>query len=210
MSIYIMLNKPRGKVTARVDAKYPTVMECFEEPLRSLIHPVGRLDMDTEGFLLFTDDGGLDNALLKPEFHVAKKYFFWALGTLNSEKLKTLRDGVMLGRNGYVTQPAEIEICSVATIKDIEELISDKRKKRIMKNPTGAAVSGILNISEGKWHQVKRMLNAVGCEVVYLKRISFAGIELDSSLLPGEYRYLTEKELEVLSDAKMKYINNAK
>lgn len=202
MALYYMLNKPRGCVTARVDDRYPTVMPCFPEPLRSALHPVGRLDMDTEGFLLFTDDGALDNHLMQPGCHVEKTYFFWALGELDGEKIRRLEQGITLRRGNFTTQPAAVTVEARATVAAIRDLLPEREKLRYLRNPSGAAVSGTLTIREGKWHQVKRMLKSVNCQVVYLKRISLGGIALDPLLSPGQYRKLTPEEETILTAAK--------
>jgi 16S rRNA pseudouridine516 synthase len=204
---YYMLNKPRGLVTAKTDADHPTVMECFPEHMRDSIHPVGRLDIDTCGLLLFTDDGICDRSLLSPECHVEKTYRFYAFGEMTREQMDSLQQGVSIG-NGRITQPARIEITGVFEVKDMEHLMPDKKRASYMKNPHGKAFSGTLSICEGKKHQVKLMLKAVGCKVLFLERSAFGELRLDPALRRGEWRELTAEETEWIKRTNENYIRN--
>ena len=196
---YIMFHKPSGCVTAKSDEKHKTVMEYFDEELQEILHPVGRLDKDTEGLLLFTNDGKWNQQLMHPENHVEKTYFFWVLGELNEEKRKQLEQGVFLVGAKERTMPAILEIGEKAELQEIEHLFRGKKCSNVVKNPRNHVVmSGYLTIKEGKKHQVKRMLKAVGCYVVYLKRVSIGSLVLDDSLQLGEYRELKPEELELL------------
>lgn len=138
--------------------------------------PVGRLDFDTEGLLLLINDGDLAHRLLSPRHHAEKTYFVRVRGMLSDDDVKAFENGVDIGEKS-LTLPAKLSILSSGDISEAE-----------------------LTIYEGKFHQVKRMFAARGCEVIYLKRISMAGISLDPQLVPGEWRKLNEEELEMLSE----------
>ena len=197
MSRYYMFNKPRGCITARRDDRHSTVMDYFPAEDRFSLHPLGRLDMDTEGLMVVTDDGKLDMKVMNPEGHIAKKYYFWAIGEMDDEKIRRLENGVDIGY-GCLTQPARAEWVSAAKMCDICHMLGDRYRERLMRNPTVPVFDGYLTITEGKKHQVKRMLKAVGCCVVYLKRVSIGNLILDDTLSSGEYRALTDSELEDL------------
>lgn len=177
---YYMLNKPAGTVSATDDRRYPTVVSLIETKLRSDLFPVGRLDLDTEGLLLITNDGALAHELLSPRKHVAKCYYAKVAGNLPKDCREQFAAGVLL-EDGTVTLPAEVSI--------LEE---------------GAVNQVLLTIYEGKYHQVKRMFEAVGTQVTYLKRISMGSLRLDEKLQPGQYRELTSDELASLKADKKK------
>lgn len=198
MSSYYMFNKPRDCVTARKDAFYPTVMDYFPEELRTSLHPVGRLDIDTEGMLLITDDGMFDHMLMEPAFHVAKEYFFWAFGTMDNEKASKLESGIIIPGSSKPTLPAKFRISEYKRVRDIEPFLDKSKREGYMKNPDGNVFSGYITLTEGRNHQVKLMLKAVGCTIAYLKRVSIGGIPLDEKIKAGEYRELTERELKTL------------
>ncbi len=196
MAHYYMMNKPTGCITACRDEQHKTVIEYLPAELQKILKPVGRLDKDTEGLLLFTDDGKWNQKLMSPKYHVPKTYFFWALGEFDEKKKEQLEHGVLLRGSQIPTAPACISVKSVDELSQIIHLISPDLRKGVMKNPANHKVfSGFLTITEGKKHQVKRMLKAVGCYVVYLKRIAIGDLQLDASLSPGEVRPLTEDEL---------------
>lgn len=203
-----MLNKPAGYVTACRDGVYPTVMDCLPAELARDLHPVGRLDIDTEGLLLLTDDGLLDQALLLPENHVEKEYFFYALGILDGDKIARIEEGCTLGKTEKRVSPAKIVPVGTCTVKDIENRLPEARREKYMKNPDGPAFTARLIIKEGKHHQVKLMMRAVNCRVCSLFRVSFAGIPLDPALAPGEYRLLTEEETAVLEEKKAAFLRS--
>lgn len=194
-----MFNKPGGCITARRDDRHSTVMDYFPENMRNTFHPLGRLDKDTEGLLILTDDGKLDMQVMQPDNHVPKTYYFYAIGVFDSEKAKRLENGVMLRARQELTKPAKTEYISSCTMDDILHLIPPQYRTKMSKNPHIPVFEGRITITEGKKHQVKRMLKCVDCCVVYLKRISIGSLKLDESLAPGEYRELTEKELELLT-----------
>lgn len=182
--VYLMLNKPQGVISATEDYRERTVLDLIPEEFRVFSpFPVGRLDKDTEGFLLLTNDGQLAHDLLSPRKHVPKTYEAHVLGEVGEREIALFRQGVTLD-DGYVTLPAELEV--------LEHM-----------NEEGGAQSRIrLTISEGKFHQVKRMFMAVGSKVVYLKRISMGPLNLDDSLALGSFRELSDMEVELLKKYK--------
>lgn len=196
---YFMLNKPKGCITARCDARHSVVMELFPQELADEVFPVGRLDRDTEGFLLVTDDGNLCFKLMSPSSGVEKRYFLWATGDVTEEKLHALENGVSITDKGdVISSPAKVRLISRDTLYNIRHLLSGKDAKMNGRRSEIPTFCMELAITEGKKHQVKRMLKAVGCKVVYLKRIAIAGVELDSELPLGNYRALTEEEVMTL------------
>ena len=195
---YYMLNKPRGLITARKDESKPTVMECFPKELRDILHPVGRLDLDTEGILLFADDGKLDQEVIRPEKNVKKEYEFYAFGIIDENAKAMLENGVLLTDGKTVSKPAEAEVIQYITIGDSIDYLPEDKKEHFLKNPDRPVTVGKLWITEGKRHQIKLMVKAVGCHVFYLKRLAIGPLRLDSSLLPGEYRKLTSEEIDLL------------
>ena len=190
----IMLNKPAGYLSACSDRTRPTVMELLPPSLRHL-HPVGRLDLDTEGLLLLTDDGRLDPLLLRPEAGVEKLYFFRAFGHLEQADFARMAAGVTLEGTGVLSKPARAWLEGYSTIGARESLLPKKKHNHLMKNPQRPVTEGWLAIREGRKHQVKLMVKAVGGHVFTLKRLSFGALRLDPTLAPGEYRPLTEHEL---------------
>lgn len=179
--VYLMLHKPPGVISATEDVREKTVLDLLPVEFQVFApFPVGRLDKDTEGLLLLTNDGQLTHDLLSPRKHVPKTYEAIVLGHVGDAEAKRFREGVELD-DGYVTLPAELNVLAHNTAED------------------GAQTSRIrLTISEGKFHQVKRMFAAVGSKVTYLKRISMGPLVLDETLPQGAFRELTEPELEAL------------
>lgn len=172
---YYMLCKPKGYVSAVKDKEAPTVVSLIREGRREDLFPVGRLDKDTEGLLLITNDGVLAHELLSPKKHVWKKYRIKAQGRVEREDIRQLEQGMDIG-DEKKTLPAKAEIR-----KEEEEFTWLD-----------------LTIREGRYHQIKRMMAAVGKPVVYLKRLSMGSLYLDESLEPGEYRKLTGEEIAQL------------
>ncbi len=169
--IYLMLNKPDGYISATYDRFDPIVLDLIDGYENRNLFPVGRLDKDTVGLLLITNDGQLAHRLLSPKSHVDKKYYLKYDGVFLKNAYKLFSDGVVLD-DGYKCMPAKfIDL--------------------------GNNEANII-IKEGKFHQVKRMMQAVGCEVTYLKRVEFGSLVLDTSLKEGEYRHLTTNELQNL------------
>lgn len=195
--LYYMFNKPPGCVTARSDAVHKTVMDFFPAELAVKLHPVGRLDMDTCGLLILTDDGNLDTRIMQPDRHVSKTYFFYAIGTMDAEKTDRLESGIAIP--GLTAASAKLRLIQKYRIGDLEAFMPGKRRERYMKNPDGPAFAATLTIHEGKKHEVKRMLEAVRCRIFYLRRDCIGSLSLDTSLREGEYRELTEEELTALT-----------
>ena len=173
--VYIMLNKPVGYVSATDDKSLPFVTELLDDRYRRMeLFPVGRLDKDTVGLMILTNDGALAHRLLSPHRHVEKKYYFEADEPLPPTVADDFRDGVVL-RDGYECKEAKIE------------LREDGK-------------SGVITLTEGKYHQIKRMIASFNNRVTYLERISFGNIELDRSLSRGEWRLLTKEEEALLKN----------
>lgn len=196
---YYMFHKPSGCVTARKDANEKTVLDYFDVNNMNGLFPVGRLDKDTEGLILLTNDGEFNHRLMYPDKHVEKTYFFWALGSLDFEAREHLKTGIMIGKDEPLAKAVEIQVEAEGTYKEHQDKMNIENILTIRKkNNHQLVVSGYITISEGRKHQVKRMLKAVGCYVVYLKRVSIGGLMLDENLKKGQYRELTENELRIL------------
>lgn len=197
---YFMLNKPAGVVSATEDKKERTVIDLIKESKRKDLFPAGRLDKDTEGLLLITNNGQLAHRLLSPKKHVDKIYYAKIKGIVTEEDVRLFEKGVHIG-DEKPTMPAALEILSVQKERR-KEKIKEQKILPETKNETDEKEDGYseiyLTIKEGRFHQVKRMFRAVGKEVVYLKRIQFGTLTLDPSLKPGQYRKLTEEEVEQL------------
>ncbi len=174
---YYMLHKPAGVVSATEDKRDKTVIDLIESRKRKDLFPVGRLDKDTEGLLLITNDGTLAHRLLAPKKHVDKVYYAKVHGQVTEETVRQFEEGLNIGTTEAEewTRPAKLVIVHSGEDSEIR-----------------------LTIQEGKFHQVKRMFQAVGMEVTYLKRESMGSLVLDETLEPGEYRELTTEELENL------------
>lgn len=197
--VYYMFNKPAGCITAKKDEVNETVFDFFHEINMDGVFHVGRLDKDTEGLLLFTNDGNFNHQLMCPQKHVEKKYFFMALGSLDGEDRKKLESGISIGEGEALTKPAKIESVKCGTYKEFDQETHIRKFYNIESSCyEQPVVSGYLTISEGRKHQVKRMLKAVGCYVVYLKRVSIGELVLDESLENGQYRMLEEDEIQRL------------
>lgn len=174
----LMFHKPAGCITATQDRHQKTVLDYIEHPRKKDLFPVGRLDIDTEGLLFLINDGDLSHRMLSPRHHVPKTYEARVTGIVTQEDAAAFREGVDIGEK-RPTMPADLEILRAA---DTEDGVSEIR----------------LTICEGKFHQVKRMFEARGKKVIYLKRTAMAGISLDETLEPGCWRELTLEETERL------------
>ena len=175
-SVYVLINKPLGMVTTVSDDKERlTVMEVVKD-IDARLFPVGRLDLDTEGLLLITNDGTLAHELLSPKKHVTKTYFAKVQGRVTTEDVKRFSLGLDIGEE-KPTLPATLVIEKSDDISEIR-----------------------VSITEGKYHQVKRMFEAVGKQVLFLKRLSMGTLQLDETLTPGSYRALTTEELSALKN----------
>lgn len=176
--IYLMMNKPSGVISATEDYYEKTVVDLLDdEYIIFNPAPVGRLDKDTEGLLLLTNDGELNHMLLSPKRHVPKKYFAKIDGKVTLDDVKKFKKGVTLD-DGYKTLPSELKIIESDEISEVEIIIY-----------------------EGKYHQIKRMFEAVSKKVIYLKRLEMGPLKLDKNLKNGEYRELTEEEVQMLKEA---------
>lgn len=197
--LYYMFNKPQGYITARKDEVHHTVMEFFPPELAKRLFPVGRLDKDTEGLLFFTDDGQFDQSLMHPDNHATKTYLLYAMGRLDAESIRRIEQGLWLTGEEKITKAARLKIIEEGRYKDFEGRFVPKKRLRDNEfNRNRPVFTAELTISEGRKHQVKRMLLAEGCRVIYLKRVEIAGVVLDESLAPGEFRPLTNREYEIL------------
>ncbi len=175
--VYIMLNKPDGYISATFDKYDPIVLDLIDQSyLVFEPFPVGRLDKDTEGLLVLTNDGQLAHRVLSPKKHVPKTYYAKIQGKVIEEDILAFEKGVILD-DGYETMPSQLKILKSDDMSEIE-----------------------LTIHEGKFHQVKRMFESVGKKVVYLKRLSMGKLKLDESLGLGEYRELTEEEVKLIEE----------
>ncbi len=201
MPRYFMLNKPRGYITASHDERQLYVMQLFPEEIREGLFPVGRLDKDTEGLLLVTDDGKLCFDLMNPESKIEKTYFLWAKGIISEEDIKQLESGVKLSSSkSGVSAPAKVEILEYSEQRNISHILSRGDSKKFLRRSSNPVTALTVTITEGKKHQVKKMLLAVRSKVFYLKRLSIADIKLDEALKSGEYRPLTDAELSILKE----------
>ena len=172
--VYVMLNKPDGYISATDDPRQKTVLELLDDRLKKRgLFPCGRLDIDTLGLLILTDDGQTAHRLISPKHHAEKVYKFGCANELSDDDISRLENGVDLD-DGYHTLPAKVRYEGEKT--------------------------GYITLTEGKYHQIKRMFAAVGNKITYLERVSFGGVILDESLERGEYRYLTEDEKKLLLD----------
>lgn len=202
-TIYVMLNKPAGVVSATEDTRDRTVLDLLNDEMKArALFPVGRLDKDTEGLLLMTNDGKLAHDLLSPRKHVPKTYRALVAGSVGEEEAAALRRGVELD-DGYVTLPAELRVLATAPSSeadrhpDMAEPFVRMPTGRIERTQAADAVQWIeLTIREGKYHQVKRMFEAVGSSVMYLRRVSMGPLQLDPALPFGAWRELTDAELD--------------
>jgi 16S rRNA pseudouridine516 synthase len=172
---YVMLNKPDGYVSATEDSRFPVVTELLSLELQKKeLFPVGRLDKDTLGLMILTNNGKLAHALLSPKRHCEKEYYFEAEAPLCNEAEELFKNGITLS-DGYECKSAILSL--------------DPGRK-----------SGVITLTEGKYHQIKRMLGAISNRITYLERISFAKIKLDRALARGQYRPLTEREIKLLEE----------
>ncbi|WP_233004425.1 pseudouridine synthase [Exiguobacterium aurantiacum] len=173
--VYLMMNKPAGVISATEDKVESTVVDLIDPAYAHYdLFPVGRLDKDTTGLLLLTNDGAFNHALMSPRKHVDKVYIAEVDGEMTADDVRRFAEGVEL-EDGYTTKPARLELLS-----------KSGRRSTIR-----------LTLSEGKYHQVKRMVAAVGKHVERLERVQIGGLELDPTLEPGAYRELTETEVDL-------------
>jgi len=173
--IYLMMNKPQGLISSTDDPRESLVIDLLDDYYKNFKpFPVGRLDKDTEGLLLISNDGKLAHELLSPKKKVGKTYYVEVIGLVDESYNNKFKEGITLD-DGYKTLPATLGIIHSDGVSKVN-----------------------LTILEGKYHQVKRMFGALGMKVTYLKRISMGGLDLDDNLQPGEYRELSEFEIDIL------------
>ena len=177
--IYLMLNKPKGYVSSTDDPYHPTILELLDPYYFNFSpHPVGRLDIDTTGLLLITNDGMLTHQLTNPKKGVVKWYEAYVEGRVTEKEVQIFNEGIYIASEYYTSRPAELEVLQRGSISFVR-----------------------VGISEGKYHQVKHMFRAVGMKVIELKRISMGELNLDESLKEGEYRELTDEEVKLLEES---------
>ena len=192
MAVFL-LSKPRGTVTAMRDERKATVAELLPPDLLGTLHPVGRLDKETEGLLLFTDDGRLDAALLSPDARVEKTYFFRAAGDLPPHAEEEIARGIPLTREGALSAPAVLTVARRCTLGDLVPHLPPREAAYCLRRAKRPATEGTLTVTEGKWHEVRRILGYFGLSVLSLCRTEFGPITL-GDLPPCELRPLSEEE----------------
>ncbi|MDD5804006.1 MAG: pseudouridine synthase [Clostridia bacterium] len=201
--VYYLLHKPAGYVSATEDTREKTVLELVPKDSRRNLFPVGRLDKDTEGLLLITDDGQLAHQLLSPKKHVDKTYFAVTEGKVVQEDIGKIQEGVDIG-DEEPTLPGKLEILRTWN-EDGESAVTQEneetKKWECENSPWRSEI--LLTIHEGRFHQVKRMMEAVGKKVIYLKRISMGPLTLPDDLPKGEARELTAEEVKSLKNNRM-------
>ena len=194
---YFMLNKPKGYITADSDRCRPVVMDLISSDDRKGTHPVGRLDMDTVGLLLITDDGKLSHRLMSPQSGITKTYRFFAFGVPHPDAAEILSSG-SISAKGHCFLPATLNITGRGRVEDYVDCYSERKRRQYMKNSNGAVTEGTVTVTEGRKHEVKLLMKAVGCTVFFLERIAIGDLVLDDSLKRGEYRRLTDREVSIL------------
>lgn len=194
---YYMFNKPCGCVTARKDEKHKTVMDYFKGVHNDMLSPVGRLDKETEGLLIITDDGHFNQMMANPEFKKKKVYEFIVFGNVDDDIKDKFEKGVYLNNSNILTAPAKLQVICRTDFGHYTEIKNDmppELTEKIKNNrPDNPVTFGKITIMEGRKRQVRRMFKAVGCYVIYLKRVQIEDIVLDENLKPGEW-----KEIEIL------------
>ncbi len=193
---YYMFNKPVGCVTARTDEAHRTVMDYFKELNNERLSPVGRLDLETEGLLIITDDGVWNQQMTRPEYKKEKVYEFFTLGDITQEKKEKLETGVYVTGSDKITAPAKVEITEKTVFKEVlselPELLQEKYRNN---HPENVVTKGRITITEGRKRQIRRMMKTVDCYIIYLKRISMGGIMLDNTLQPGEWKEILPEHI---------------
>lgn len=174
--LYIMINKPQGYVSSTDDPRDKTILDLIPSKFKKYnLFPCGRLDKDTVGLVILTNDGVGSHNLLSPKNHINKEYYFEIADPINNEQIKKIEKGIKL-KDGYITKPCKLDMKSTK--------------------------SGIITLTEGKYHEIKRLFGSQGNLITYLKRISFGTINLDENLKEGEYRLLTDEEIKIFTNSK--------
>ncbi len=207
-NIYLMMNKPLDCVSSNKDGEHQTVFELLDETfhtsyLESHLHLIGRLDIDTEGLLIFTTDGELTHKVISPKNHIDKTYFCILEKPESDNHKKEIEECFSKGleippegnEQGFTSEPACVQWCNSEQIT--QNLINTCVYEKYI-NSVSSVTAALLTIHEGKYHQVKRMFSAVNNNVIFLKRISMGKLVLDKTLSPGDYKYLDESDIEKL------------
>ncbi len=192
--VYYVLNKPQNCITSRENDNY-TVFDCLINVDTNGLFAVGRLDKDTEGLLFLTNDGEFNHILMNPEHHIEKRYFFLSLGSLSMEEIEELENGTDIGFSNK-TKPARIHVIKTGLYSDLSKEIGISKMKDINKQADDkVAFLGEITITEGKKHQVKRMLQKMGCPVIYLNRTAIGRYELPKDLETGHYMEVSKEAI---------------
>ncbi len=205
---YYMLNKPENTVSANEDNLHRTVFDCLNVEGKDKLFCVGRLDIDTRGLLIITDDGELSHRLTSPVSHVAKTYTAIVLGEVTEDDVESFERGISITEEGALIdlKPAGLELKEYIYYNDISsdkrKIVDERYKMRFKSDPLDNPKVSLINltITEGKFHQVKRMFEKIGKYVLYLERISMGKLTLDKALSYGDYRELTDDEISLLRD----------
>ncbi len=187
---YYIFHKPAGCITALRDATRPTILAYLGALDMTRLRPVGRLDCDTEGLLILTDDGAYNQYMTHPDRAVEKEYFFWAMGNFTEEKRKKLESGILLkGEEEVLARPAKLTLVQESRLTKIHDFIRGKQKEHTLKNrPDTPVFSGYITVTQGRKHEVKRLLKSIDCYCVYLKRIRMGDVVLPEDLDVGKVR----------------------
>ena len=185
---YYLFHKPFGCVTARRDDRHPTVMDRFDGPDLPDLSPVGRLDRETEGLLLLTDDGQFNRRMTRPEFHIEKIYEFTLLGDLTEDKRAALEGGVLLPGDPQPTHPALITVTGKSTLAEVLPTLHPEIQEKTRHNPMDRAVTfGTITLTEGRNRQIRRMMKTQRLLVLALKRVKMGPYTLPDRLAPGQW-----------------------
>ena len=185
---YYLFHKPFGCVTARRDDRHPTVMDRFDGPDLPDLSPVGRLDRETEGLLLLTDDGQFNRRMTRPEFHIEKIYEFTLLGDLTEDKRAALERGVLLPGDPEPTHPAVITVTGKSTLAEVLPTLHPEIQEKTRHNPMDRAVTfGTITLTEGRNRQIRRMMKTQRLLVLALKRVKMGPYTLPDRLAPGQW-----------------------
>ena len=194
---YYMFNKPFGCVTAHRDDRYPVVMDYFRSLDNPALSPVGRLDRETEGLLIITDDGKWNQRMTRPEFQKEKVYEFTVMGDLTADKIAQLEQGVLLNGDTEYTAPAKIIVTGRSTLGETMPQLHPEVQDKSRHNPMDRPVTfGTITITQGKYRQIRRMMKAVRCLVLQLRRVSVDSIVLDPNLAPGAWKEIQVESFE--------------
>ena len=194
---YFLFYKPFGCVTARRDDRYPTVMDWFRDLGNENLSPVGRLDRETEGLLLLTDDGQFNRRMTRPEFHIEKIYEFIVLGDLDDHKRQALEAGVLLTGDPEPTAPAHITVTGKSTLGEIMPLLHPEIQEKSRHNPMDRTVTfGTITITEGRNRQIRRMMKTQRLLVLALRRVKMGPYVLPEGMKPGDWTEVDDRTVQ--------------